>query len=215
MAAGASPQQQNESMEEILHSIRDIIADDDKKAPSKDAAADDEDVLELTDIVEKEPEAPKAEPVSETPPPIAEEKKEEPKAAENDILSDIDAALDVKPQQAAEITEPAEEEKISQANPVEAPIMAEEPKNEQAPETKKKTLLSEEKAKASSAAIKNLVDNIPKPKIDSKSFRGGHTVEDLVVEAITPMLSKWLDSNLPKIVEDMVQKEIKKLIPRD
>jgi cell pole-organizing protein PopZ len=39
----------------------------------------------------------------------------------------------------------------------------------------------------------------------------GRTVEDLVVEALRPMLREWLDANLPKITERLVKREIARI----
>lgn len=36
----------------------------------------------------------------------------------------------------------------------------------------------------------------------------GRTMEDVVIEALRPMLKQWLDANLPSLVEAMVAKEI-------
>jgi len=41
--------------------------------------------------------------------------------------------------------------------------------------------------------------------------RGGRTVEELVSELIRPMLKAWLDDNLPAIVERLVRAEIERL----
>ena len=49
------------------------------------------------------------------------------------------------------------------------------------------------------------------PSIPSAAFRNGHTVEDLVLEALKPMLKEWLDAHLPATVERLVEKEIKRL----
>jgi cell pole-organizing protein PopZ len=43
------------------------------------------------------------------------------------------------------------------------------------------------------------------------SFGGGLTVEQLVIEALRPMLKDWLDQNLPGIVEDLVRGEIERV----
>jgi cell pole-organizing protein PopZ len=43
---------------------------------------------------------------------------------------------------------------------------------------------------------------------------GGITVEQLVVDLLTPMLRDWLDQNLPGIVERVVEQEVKKLARR-
>ena len=41
------------------------------------------------------------------------------------------------------------------------------------------------------------------------------TMEDLVIEMMRPQLSKWLDENLPALVKQLVEKEIKRLMPDD
>jgi uncharacterized protein len=79
----------------------------------------------------------------------------------------------------------------------------------------KPNILSEEIADKSSKAIQNLLNNIPRPDISSPAFRSATTVEDVVVEMMKPMLKEWLDKNLEAIVRDIVDKEIKKIIPRD
>ena len=40
---------------------------------------------------------------------------------------------------------------------------------------------------------------------------GGRTMEDVVIEALRPMLKEWLDANLPTMVEAMVAKEISRI----
>lgn len=39
----------------------------------------------------------------------------------------------------------------------------------------------------------------------------GRTMEDVVVDALRPMLKQWLDANLPPLVEAMVAKEISRI----
>ena len=36
-------------------------------------------------------------------------------------------------------------------------------------------------------------------------------MEDVVIEALRPMLKEWLDANLPTMVEAMVAKEISRI----
>ncbi|MDF3075531.1 MAG: hypothetical protein K0S54_3198 [Alphaproteobacteria bacterium] len=43
---------------------------------------------------------------------------------------------------------------------------------------------------------------------------GGRALEDMVGEMLRPMLQQWLDSNLPAIVERLVQQEIQKMSKR-
>jgi len=40
---------------------------------------------------------------------------------------------------------------------------------------------------------------------------GGRTMEDVVLDALRPMLKDWLDTNLPAMVEAMVAKEISRI----
>lgn len=39
----------------------------------------------------------------------------------------------------------------------------------------------------------------------------GRTMEDVVLDALRPMLKQWLDTNLPALVEAMVAKEISRI----
>lgn len=39
----------------------------------------------------------------------------------------------------------------------------------------------------------------------------GRTMEDVVLDALRPMLKQWLDANLPALVETMVAKEISRI----
>ncbi len=40
---------------------------------------------------------------------------------------------------------------------------------------------------------------------------GGRTMEEVVLDALRPMLKDWLDANLPAMVEAMVAKEISRI----
>ena len=42
----------------------------------------------------------------------------------------------------------------------------------------------------------------------------GRTMEDVVIDALRPMLRDWLDTNLPPLVEAMVAKEITRITGR-
>ena len=178
--------EQNESMEDILQSIRRIIANE----PGDEAAGHEgEDVLELTEIVGEpapvpQPPAPEPEPVVAAAPPPP---PPPPPPAPEPVF-------------AAPTPEPEPE-----PEPVTAP--AAEPNLE--------SLISDQAASASAHALQHLMDAMPKPKIDSPSFRSGSTLEGLVVESIKPMLKEWLDANLPTLVQSLVEKEIRKLIPKD
>jgi cell pole-organizing protein PopZ len=131
----------------------------------------------------------------------------------NDILEEIDSTI-AQPPQAEEIIEPvvAESKKefpetISDNIVNNTPIktMTEKPEN----------ILSQDIADKSSKAIQNLLNNIPRPDIDSPAFRSANTLEDLVLEILKPMMKEWLDNNLEVIVRDIVEREIRKIIPRE
>ncbi len=212
-----------ESMEEILHSIRDIIAEEDDDLPPAETAEEqpenqdaEEEVLELTDVVE------------------------DTQDESGDVLADIDAALGTEddepsPEEAA-ISEPvpeSEEEKAdteavqeaveevheemdSLEKAVEDIQENQEPIQETVDESEsKESLVSTDTAIATSSTLQQLINSIPKPASDAPQFRGGHTIEDLTIEALKPMLKEWLDDNLQVVVEDLLQKEIRKLIPKD
>lgn len=186
--------EQSESMEDILHSIRRIIAHEE---PDADAATHEaEDVLELTEVV-SEPAAPAEEAAA--------------------------------PAEAAPAPEPEPEPVIAAAPPPAAPTPSAPPPSPKPepvamPETPAETapapadneaLLSKTAADASSEALRNLMDSVPKPQVDSMTFRSGATLEALVVESIKPMLAEWLNKNLPTLVQTIVEKEIRKLLPKE
>lgn len=151
---------QDQSMEEILQSIKRIIADEDEDtpAPAKNLGSD---VLELTEMVQDDGTVTKA--------------SFEPPASKG----------------------------------FESAMMPARPVFEEG-------LVSDKTASASAAAMRSLMNQPkeemkPMPKIDSPSFRSGNTVEDLMMEAMRPMLKAWLDANLQPIVEHLVEREVRRI----
>ena len=172
----------DESMEEILQSIKRIIAEEEEEG--------------TTEVKEED------------------KTEEKPFAAGSDVLELTEAVGDdgsvsnVKKEEAPEDKggDSAPMPKVDDTAPGADPLAAID------------QLVSNETAKATTAALKSLAEQAPKeepkpaaPRTPSASFRAGHTVEDLVVEALKPMLREWLDANLPGMVENIVQREIKKL----
>lgn len=51
----------------------------------------------------------------------------------------------------------------------------------------------------------------PAPVAAAPAPAGGRTMEEVVLEALRPMLKDWLDTNLPAMVEAMVAKEISRI----
>jgi hypothetical protein len=110
----AAAEAQNEpTMEEILASIRRIIADDDAPAGGAEPAAAQDDVLDLTEFAEPEPEPAAAEafdpfddaPVDSAPPQVIEDlmilDREEPAPAPAPVAAPVGEALLAAPAAAA------------------------------------------------------------------------------------------------------------------
>ncbi len=199
---------QDQSMEDILQSIKRIIAEEGE--PTSDASGSD--VLELTELLAEDGSVSKAQGAGQ-PPTAA------PSVSIDEIMA---APVSSTPAAAAEAKEEVVEPAPEAAAPAEAEAPAEEPPAEVAAEevaeeapASDEGLLSGETLSASMTALNALRDslNAPAPQAPRSSvgFRSGTTVEDLVREALKPMLKEWLDHNLPAIVETLVQKEISKL----
>jgi uncharacterized protein len=75
--------------------------------------------------------------------------------------------------------------------------------------------ISSESLEASVAPIRDLIKTVNKRNGDGLSFNSGITVEEIVIELLRPEITKWLDGNLPNIVKSVVEKEIRKIIPKD
>ena len=67
-------------------------------------------------------------------------------------------------------------------------------------------ILSATAAEATRGPLEALSRLIVKPDVP-----GSDTLEGLVRELLRPMLREWLDANLPRMVEEMVQREIARI----
>lgn len=85
---------------------------------------------------------------------------------------------------------------------------AEEAKPAEAP---KETLVSSASADAARQSLEALNAAFAAAPNLSPASR---TLDDVVLEALRPMLKQWLDNNLPPIVEAMVAKEIARITGR-
>lgn len=180
-------------MEEILASIRRIIADDNPDA-AKAAAAP----------------APAPQPQPSAPPAPA------PAAMSQD---DIDAMLADQAAEEADVLDLGEPVSPPRAEPAsnfrQVPasdvMFREEPMRESAPppvsyvqpDARGDRLLSAETNAAVSAAFGSLASTM--------LSENSRTIEDLVREMLRPMLKAWLDDNLPGLVERMVRAEIERV----
>jgi len=164
--------QHEPSMEEILASIRRIIAEDGEQ-PS--AAA---------------PAAEASSPAAAQPAPAA------------------------KGEEILELTEVVEEERPTNDPPVAASPQPEPPPFPAAVEPGDH-LVSDAAAAASIAALSQIHQLGPtneKRMSDIPVGEGQRTIEDMVREMLRPLLKEWLDSNLPHIVERVVQEEVARLV---
>ncbi len=186
------------SMEEILASIRRIIADDDagKPAPAKPAAAaaapnnqDDIDAM-LAGF-----DAEVAEPPAAPPPPESPEPKEEaPPAA--DVLELTEAMQATPPFRTIDA---APDVVFSEPPVPDEPPRRPEPRSV-APPLSDQPLLSPRTTAAVDMAFNSLAHTV--------LVQNSRTLEDLVREMLKPMLKAWLDENLPTMVERLVRAEI-------
>jgi cell pole-organizing protein PopZ len=78
-------------------------------------------------------------------------------------------------------------------------------------------------AHAAAAAARRSLDALSAAVVDPESApapsaapasAGSRTLDDVVTEALRPMLKAWLDTNLPPLVEGMVAKEIARITGR-
>ena len=195
--------QHEPSMEEILASIRRIIAED-NDAP---VTADD--------------------PPAQDPKPAAPEAAApEPATAPAATAPVAVAATAAKEDDVLELTEVVEEEPVV-IPPTAEPLVLEKHSEERVmsveaglPETQaaspsaaeRDRLLSTTTAAASVAALSQLV---VRPRDKSGELPLGatdRTLEDMVRELVRPMLKDWLDEHLPKLVERIVREEVGRLV---
>ena len=191
----AQPKQNEPSMEEILASIRRIIADDDK--PAAPAEADAEVAAEpvaLAPVPEPEPE-PVAEPEDDVLDLGTEASRvEEP--APVAASDDVDFAEPV-------VAHPVPAPEPEPVQPAPQPISFVPPPLQPAPQLDMASLISDQ----AGAAVHNAFGALANTVLSNNA----RTLEDLVKDMLKPMLKTWLDDNLPGMVERLVRAEIERV----
>jgi hypothetical protein len=198
---------QEPSMEEILASIRRIIADDEPKPAAR-----------------PEPRAPEPPPAAKAPAPPPSPPKPPapaPAAMKQDDIDAMLAGLDEPAPPPApappaedvlELTEAMQAEpafrKIDATQDVvfgepEAPPRAAPPPPRAAAAPSAESILSPATAAAVDSAFNALAQTV--------LVQNAKTLEDLVKEMLRPMLQHWLDNNLPTLVERLVRAEIERV----
>jgi cell pole-organizing protein PopZ len=225
------PREQHEpSMEEILSSIRRIIADEEAEdgagedelgateaqmETTDDEGSDDsEDVLELTRVVRDGGE-------------VVDLRTEEPSAEPSEAFGEesdtptAESARDAGPEDSAAEVEEMEQEielaPVEDESPAEStPIVEQEDRT--AVEIKQAAtadLISATTAGAATGAFAKLSEAFRKtPPEESVADDTGRTVEQFVEDMVRPAIKEWLDEHLPAIVERLVAKEIEKIARR-
>jgi cell pole-organizing protein PopZ len=176
-------------MEEILASIRRIIADDDAgKSPPK---AENPMPPPPTPMAPPRPAPPR--PVAAPPPPVesvVQQDDLESMLGDADKNSDADV-LDLTEAMTAETSMP------EPAPMPDMPDLHSEPVPEQRP------LISNSTSAAVDSAFNTLAHTV--------LVQNARTLEDLVREMLRPLLKSWLDDNLPGMVERLVRAEIERV----
>jgi uncharacterized protein len=201
---------QEPSMEEILASIRRIIADDDASKSAQRAVEPPKPAPRPAPpprMPEPEPE-PEPEPImaeaqpEELPMPPEPEPEPEP---EEDQASDI---LDLTESMAAPAAAPQfrKIEGFSDVSFDEA-----EPPKPAMPQADTSNLRSRSENGLLSSATSAAVDSAFNALAQTVLVQNARTLEDLVREMLRPMLKSWLDDNLPGMVERLVRAEIERV----
>ncbi|HLH95455.1 MAG TPA: DUF2497 domain-containing protein [Xanthobacteraceae bacterium] len=199
---------QEPSMEEILASIRRIIADDDAaKGPPPEPA-------KPPPVAAVPPPSPPA-PLPPAPMPI-----EAPVANEN-LLDEMLAELNVEPppeeppaSDVLDLTEAMAETPAAPPPPFrtidgQSDLVFEDTPAE--PEAATLHFQERERRPLMSAATSAAVDSAFNTLAHTVLVQNARTLEDLVKEMLQPLLKSWLDDNLPGLVERLVRAEIERV----
>jgi uncharacterized protein len=226
---------QEPSMEEILASIRRIIADDEAKPSAAEKAAPEPPKAER-------PAAPAAKAVmNDIPPskiPAAKAPATPPAAPANNNQDDIDALLaGLDETTSAEEIRPAQPEPevleltddMAVAPPISAPSAAPasfrkvepqddiefiDPSSRAAPKAPAYDTQGFDAAARQAILSQNTVNSVESAfnaLANTVLSNNARTLEDLVKEMLRPMLKAWLDDNLPALVERIVKAEIERV----
>jgi uncharacterized protein len=194
-------------MEEILASIRRIIADDDANKTAKPAAP--------APVISTRPALPPT-----PPPPAAANTQDEidamlakfdvrsaeapaPEPAPSDVLDLTEemAAPAASSQAAFRTIDASSDVVFTDRPPDPAPRIVEEPRRAGAPPDA--ALISASTVAAVDSAFNALAHTV--------IGQNARTLEDLVKEMLRPLLKSWLDDNLPGVVDRIVRAEIERV----
>ena len=227
---------QEPSMEEILASIRRIIADDEAKPAAAEKAASPPAAAKPAVMKDIPPSAiapaPKPAPPAPKPAPAPPPPAPEPVASNNQddidaMLASLDAATpeaDIRPAQPepeADVFELTDEMALPEPAPAAATFNKVEPQDDieftEAKASRRQPAY--EPPFESAAPARPILSHSTVSAVESAFHslantvlsNNARTLEDLVKEMLRPMLKSWLDDNLPGMVERIVKAEIERV----
>lgn len=232
------PASKEPTMDEILSSIRQIIADDDEAAAQKmpsakptalkpvpapepvaqpaafdiDPFADDDD--EVAAPLALSPEQIVEDLPAEEPAPVAAKAAEA--APDMVVPDDVAFAQDAEEEPQAAPAAQVEAEAQPEPQPEPEPMVDTTGFADAAPMPDRDLsadLAAELLEPATSAAVRSAFSKLSTPKVtpDLPLGAGGLTIEAMIREMLRPMLKEWLDENLPSMVERLVAQEIERV----
>ena len=193
-------------MEEILASIRRIIADDDatKPPPVGEAAK--------PAMPAPKPVAPPPRNGPAAPPPAPEPEPEPSLSGLSEAAAEPEGGVDEQSADILELTESMAAPPPAAAGPAPqfrtidgaSDVSFDDPVEHPAPQPRgEQELISHSTRAAVDSAFNSLAQTV--------LVQNARTLEDLVREMLRPMLKSWLDENLPGLVERMVRAEIERV----
>jgi cell pole-organizing protein PopZ len=205
----AQPKPNDPSMEDILASIRRIIADDQAKAAQakpEPEPAPAEDVLDLGPALRTAPTPPASYGQDDVDLMFRETEEPETLDGQDAVDSLFDTVDEPAPAPFFEpVPEPAPEPAIRRdpiVEPQDLPLIAAQQPMRR-PEPEPTHLLSHQVGASVSGAFSQLAHTV--------LSQNARTLDDLVQEMLRPMLKGWLDENLPALVERLVKAEIERV----
>jgi cell pole-organizing protein PopZ len=230
-------------MEEILSSIRRIIADEATDEEGQDAAGpgtegpggdaespslvadEDDDVLELTEVVREDGEVIELDRAMAQPQSLEGHRLEavpdEPAQDEADrggwdeAEADDSPASQAGPLVAGDLTAPHADDHPAQSRMDIRDDAMEDHQTATQKNNGLESLVSDRTAGAARGALAKLSQAVQRTPPDlAIADDSGRTVEQFAEDMMRPMLREWLDENLAPLVERIVQKEIQKIVRR-
>lgn len=194
--------QQEPSMEDILASIRRILAEDTGGTAAKEEVARDAQEVFAPEPVE--PSAPmQAEPVEEEP-------------------ADSEQGFEIEEPRAEPAEAVLEEDEVPSQEPIEDDddLVDEEDQDEEVFELTPNMKAKPERALISNTIVDSSTDvlsQLARAILDRRDIAVGArdvTLESMVRTMLRPLLKEWLDRNLPYLIERLVKKEIDLMVNR-